>query len=236
MRDALRFLLRRDPPVVDTVSQLPQMLTVRSEVALEHVHRPLPQLPDGSDAHCTVDAVFSGDVIGRRHHASSFGRTADRIDLGRPPTQGTMSESSGGEIMAKKPKKTWVDAPKKSPTEGVPVDLKAAVTTETGEFIEKVLKPKCVQPPPKEPRFNYVIDVWSKWHRNYFYLGATYASPGPYAMSPTFETKFARMEYIGGKRFALAYMRHTERWFTVYPSLTLAKCLEVIEGNELFQP
>ena len=44
------------------------------------------------------------------------------------------------------------------------------------------------------------------------------------------------MEYIGGRRFALAYMRHTEKWFTVYPSLTLDECLEVIESDELFQP
>jgi hypothetical protein len=70
--------------------------------------------------------------------------------------------------MAKKPRKTWVDAPKKSPTERVPVDLKATVTTGANEFIEKVLKPKYVQHPPKKPRFNYVIDVWSKWHRTHY--------------------------------------------------------------------
>lgn len=58
--------------------------------------------------------------------------------------------------MAKKPEKTWVFAPRKSPTEKVPVDLKAAVTAEASELIEKVLKPKHVQPPPKKPRFNYV--------------------------------------------------------------------------------
>jgi len=138
--------------------------------------------------------------------------------------------------MAKKLRKTWVYTLKKSPTEKVPVDLKAAGTAEASELIEKVLKPKHVQPPPKKPRFNYVIDVWSKWHGSYFYFGATYASPGPNAMSPTFETKFVRLEYIGGRQFALAYLRHTEKWFTVYPRITLAKCLEVIGSGELFQP
>ena len=44
------------------------------------------------------------------------------------------------------------------------------------------------------------------------------------------------MEYIGGRRFALACMRHTETSFTVYPRVTLDECLEVIEGGELFQP
>ena len=138
--------------------------------------------------------------------------------------------------MAKKPEKTWVFAPRKSPTEKVQVDLKAAVTAEASELIEKVLKPKHVQPPPKKPRFNYVIDVWSKWHGSYFYFGATYACPGSNAMSPKFETKFVRLEYLGGKRFALAYLRHTEKWFTAYPRLTLDECLKVIKSNELFQP
>ena len=127
-------------------------------------------------------------------------------------------------------------APKKLPAEKVPGDLKAAVVAKATELIESVLKPKHIQPPPKKPRFNYLIDVWSKWHRHFFYFGTTYASPGPNAMSPTFETQFVRMEYVGGRRFALAYMRHTGKWFTVYPSLTLDECLEVIEGHELFHP
>ena len=118
----------------------------------------------------------------------------------------------------------------------MPDDLKAEVEVRASKLIEKVLRPQHVQPPPKEPRFNYIIDLWSKWHGSYFYFGATYACPGPYAMSPTFETKYVRMEYVGGRRFALAYMRHTEKWFTVYPRVTLNECLEVIKGQELFQP
>ena len=138
--------------------------------------------------------------------------------------------------MAKKSTKTWVYAPKKPSKGKLPDDLKAAVEVQASELVEKVLKPRHVQPPPQEPRFNYVIDVWSKWHGSYFYFGATYACPGPNAISPTFETKFARMEYIGGKHFAVAYLRHNDKWFTVFPSLTLAECLEAIGGGGPFQP
>ena len=138
--------------------------------------------------------------------------------------------------MAKKSTKTWGYAPKKSSKGKVPDDLKAEVEAQASALVEKVLKPQHVQPPPKEPRFNYIIDLWSKWHGSYFYFGATYACPGPNAISPTFETKFARMEYIGGKQFAVAYLRHNDKWLTIFPSLTLAECLEAIGGGGPFQP
>ena len=90
----------------------------------------------------------------------------------------------------------------------------------------QVLKTKYVQPPPKEPRSNYIIDVWTKWLGSTLYFGATYACPGPNAISPSFESKFARMEHNGGGRFALSYMRHTDKWFRLFPSLSVDECLE----------
>jgi hypothetical protein len=138
--------------------------------------------------------------------------------------------------MAKKPKKAWMLAPKKPSNEKVPDDLKADVEASTHELVQTVLKPRHVEPPPEEPQFNYIIDLWAKWQGNYFYFGATYACPGPNAISPTFETKFARMAYIGGERFALAYLRHNDKWFVVFPSLTLDECLEAVGGGGPFQP
>ena len=44
------------------------------------------------------------------------------------------------------------------------------------------------------------------------------------------------MEYVGGRRFNLAYMRHTEKWWEVYQGLTLEESLETIEKEELFWP
>ena len=36
-------------------------------------------------------------------------------------------------------------------------------------------------------------------------------------MAPSFEHKFARLTYIGGGRFSLAAMRHTEEWMEIFP-------------------
>ena len=79
--------------------------------------------------------------------------------------------------------------------------------------VESVLKPRHVKEPEPDPQFNYLVDITTKWYRSYFYFCSRYACPGPYALSPFFEDKFARMEYIGDGPFNLAYMRHTGQWF-----------------------
>ena len=78
-------------------------------------------------------------------------------------------------------------------------------------LIETVLKPKHIQPPPHDKRVNYVIDIATKWLGSKCYFIAIYHSLSPHAASPTFETKFARMVYVGHWQlhFNLAFMRHT---------------------------
>ena len=136
----------------------------------------------------------------------------------------------------KKPQKRWVYAPGKPAPPSVPEDLKAEVKAKADDLVEAVLKPQHVKPPPKDPRWNYIIDIYTKWHRSFFYFCSTYASPGPNALSPTFESPFARMEYVGAGRFNLAYMRHTGKWWEVYQGLTADKCLESIRDEGIFQP
>ena len=86
---------------------------------------------------------------------------------------------------------------------------RAGVTINQGEAVESVLKPRYVKPPPDEPRFNYIVDLFTKWHGRYFYFCSRYAVPGPNAIQPFFEDRFARLEYAGSNRFNLAFMRHT---------------------------
>jgi hypothetical protein len=140
-----------------------------------------------------------------------------------------------GKIMAKQ-KKTWVYSPPKPPKPSVPDALKADVEVRAQELVETFLRPKCTKPPPRDKRWNYVIDITTKWHRSYFYFIAVWASPGPNALSPTFESEFARLEYVGNRKFNLAYMRHTGKWWQVHTDLTLDQCLETIRTHELFQP
>ena len=138
--------------------------------------------------------------------------------------------------MAKKPTKTWGFAAKKPAKQKVPDDLKNLVQSKANELVEQVLKPQHVKLQPDEPRFNYIIDLWARWHQSYFYFGATYACPGPNAVSPTFEVKFVRLEYIGSNCFSVAYLRHNDKWFVIFPSLTLDQCLESVRGGGPFTP
>jgi hypothetical protein len=131
-----------------------------------------------------------------------------------------------------KSRKTWVRSPSKHAN--LSDDGKADVTTRAKDIIDIVLKPKHVKPPAKDNRFNYIVDIYSKWHRNYFYFCAKYACPGPNAIAPYFEDKFARLEYVGNNQFNLAYMRHTEKWWELYTELSLVECLKAVRDEPHF--
>ena len=135
-----------------------------------------------------------------------------------------------------KPRKMWMLHPTQPDKPSVTASIKAQVEVKAKELIENALKPKHVQPPPKGQRFNYIIDIGAKWYRNYFYFFAIYASPGPNALSPTFEAKFARMEPLGGGKFALYFMRHTGEWVGIYDSLSADECMNAIRDGPWFVP
>src|SRR6266545_3940178 len=99
--------------------------------------------------------------------------------------------------------RTWVYRPPKPRAPTVPAAVKAEVQDRAQQLVETVLKPQHLKPPPKDDRFNYLVDIFTRWYRQYFYFCATYAVPGPDAIVPSFEVKFARMEYVGDGRFDL---------------------------------
>ena len=114
--------------------------------------------------------------------------------------------------------------------------LKQEVDQKAGDLIENVLKPKHVQPPPKGHQLNYLVDITTKWLGSKCYFISVYRSPGPHAVSPTFETKFARMEYVGDGQFALSFMRHTGQWVRLYDGLSVDECLAAIRDDPWFEP
>ncbi len=134
--------------------------------------------------------------------------------------------------MAKKQKR-WTYSPSKPK---VPESIKSSVKAKADELVDTVLKPQHIKPPPDDMVLNYVVDIYTKWYRNYFYFCAKYANPGPYAISPHFETKFARLEYAGKERYHLSYMRHTDKWWEIYQDLSLDECLDTIRDDPLFMP
>jgi hypothetical protein len=127
-------------------------------------------------------------------------------------------------------------SPGKKPTSSLPDSIKNELEAKATDLIVNVLKPKHVQPPPQEEQFNYIIDIGTKWYRNYFYFFSTYACPGPNALSPTFESKFARMEHLGNARFALSFMRHTGEWVGLYAALSVNECMKAIQDDPWFMP
>jgi hypothetical protein len=137
------------------------------------------------------------------------------------------------QVMPKKKKeRQWIWAPNKKLKPKVPDDIKAELEAKAKKLIDKVLIPKYIKPPPKKPRWNYPIELWTKWHQSFFYFTSTWASPGPNRTAPTFESPFARMEYDGNQHFNLAYFRHTGEWWVISTELTIDQCLELIgEGG-----
>ena len=118
----------------------------------------------------------------------------------------------------------------------VPADIQHEVQHRAQELIDSTLKPRYIQPPPQKPRFNYLVDIYSQWRGPFFYFCSRYCSPGPHALSPSFESKFARLQYAGDERFNLAYFRHTGQWWEVAQLLSLEKCLARIEEGNIFIP
>ncbi len=114
--------------------------------------------------------------------------------------------------------------------------IKQEVNQKAGELIHNVLKPNHVQPPPKGRQLSYLVDITTKWLGSKCYFISIYRSPGPHAVSPTFETKFARMEYVGNGKFALSFQRHPGQWVELYDALSVDECLKAIEDDPWFVP
>ncbi len=133
-------------------------------------------------------------------------------------------------------KKTWVYSPPKAPKPKVTESVKSDLKQKADNLIETVIKPEYIKEPPKEVELNYIVDIYSKWYRNYFYFCAKYNCPSPNAISPSFESKFARMEYLENGQFNLSYMRHTEQWWEIYTDLSMDECLKYIGEGGHFMP
>ncbi len=125
----------------------------------------------------------------------------------------------------------WAYAPPKKPKAKPSELIKAVVEKMTAELIDTVLKTRYIQPPPENPKYNYITDIYTKWHGSYFYFSATYCCPFPNAISPTFDAGFARMEYTGKNQFNLSHMRHTGKWWEIYSELSLDECLVKIRDE-----
>ena len=115
----------------------------------------------------------------------------------------------------------------------IPEVLKERLQAEADRLLEE-FRPNYIQSP--RPDFNYRTHLYTTWFRSYLYLCSTYACPHPNALSPTFEVRFARLEYAGEDRFHLAYFRHTGQWWEVYRGLPLEVAVDTIRTEVIFHP
>jgi len=134
-----------------------------------------------------------------------------------------------------KPSKMWMYSPPRSSKPKVPDDLKTELT-EQAERLLVEWRPQHIKPPPPGYQFNYIVELYSKWFRSYFYLCAKYACPGPTALAPSFEARFARLEYVGERQFNLAFMRHTGQWVETEQGLSIDQCMRSIREDGFYQP
>ncbi|MBY0481189.1 MAG: hypothetical protein K2Q21_07530 [Chitinophagaceae bacterium] len=59
-------------------------------------------------------------------------------------------------------------------------------------------------------KFNYVVDIYTKWYQTYFYFCKKYKSESENRIADEFETKFVRLEFISENNFNFSYFRHTD--------------------------
>jgi hypothetical protein len=135
-----------------------------------------------------------------------------------------------------KQRKVWMSGPAKKPKSSLPGTVKDELGTKARELIETFLKPKHVLPPPEGSQFNSIVDITIKWLGSKCFFVSIYACPGPNALSPSFESKFARMEYIGNARFNLSFMRHTGQWVQLFEDQTVDECMTAIKDDAWFVP
>lgn len=123
-------------------------------------------------------------------------------------------------------KKIWIYKPKIT-KESVPELTKKKIEIAGNTLVDSILKKNFIKPKPKNPKFNYIGNIFTKWNRNYFYFCATYFTP-PGSPIESFETRFARLEYMGVNQFNLSYMRHTGTWWELERNISLQKALNLI--------
>ena len=123
-------------------------------------------------------------------------------------------------------KKTWVYSPpistKTKPT--VPEEMKQYLQDKGNEIVENVFKPEYLELVSEEHKFNHIVDIYTKWYRNYFYFCVKYQCP-PNSYPSSFENKFVRLEYLGDDKFQYSYMRHTGQWHPTF-KMTIDECLK----------
>lgn len=133
-----------------------------------------------------------------------------------------------------KNQKAWVKANTGKPGKPISEFEKQQITADCQPLVEQ-FKIQYIRSNP-DKRFNYLIDIYTRWRGNYLYFCEKYKSDDENRIADEFEVKFVRLEYKGHDLFNLSYLRHTEQWFLIATDLTLRDCLNMMKNVPTLQP
>jgi hypothetical protein len=120
--------------------------------------------------------------------------------------------------------RTWQLAKPKPPRmPKVTDDLREAVDAQAAQLVANLKKR--FRRKPRNPKFNWADDLFTRWHRDALYFVIMMRTP--HGHPPTFESHAARMEPAGKGRFNVAVpMRRG--WNTLLRRASLEACLKEI--------
>ena len=130
------------------------------------------------------------------------------------------------------PPRQWVRRPRSKDLSAAEKDI---ITVACQRLIDEVLKPRRL-PVVRPTEFNYPIDIRGKWHGTRYRFIQRYRSGFPENLGEEFDAPFARLDWIGPRRFDVQWHRHTGEWYRLYRDLSLEEALKAIQTDELLHP
>ena len=115
-------------------------------------------------------------------------------------------------------------------------EIQHEVERQAQALIDSTLKPRYLQPPPKQAELNYLVNIYTRWRGPFLYFLLPILLAWTARPFTLLQSKFARLQYAGDGRFNLAYFRHTGQSWEIAQLLSLEECLSEIEAGGLFTP
>jgi len=127
------------------------------------------------------------------------------------------------------PKKVWVYAPKKVRPKVSP-KTKEVIKNKCDEFIESKLKPTYVKKFNPNVKEQQRVDIYCKWYQHYVHFVEVFKDTRDDVISPEYEDRFFRLQYLSNGDLIPAYLRHTGQWQDLnWEGASLEACLSEME-------
>lgn len=137
----------------------------------------------------------------------------------------------------KKVKRVWALKTTKI-KESLSPQQKAVIEKRCEEFVISTFKPKVLKQFNLYKNEKNLINIYCKWHREFFYFIAVINDNGLDVITSEYEDKIARLEPKTDTTFYLSYLRYTGEWFDIThgQGLSLLTCLKNIATLTHFYP